>query len=107
MTHLSDDKTVAKMGHPVVVVWSNVGHPPPRDFTVGLCVGVQAVCGGPVRCGHPPFDRVYPINPAACACMELLRRREAQGVVVFLEFEAEGFDDEAVVVALGQAGDGD
>jgi hypothetical protein len=57
--------------------------------------------------GHPPFDRVYPINPAACACMELLRRREAQGVVVFVEFEAEGFDDEAVVVALGQTGDGD
>src|ERR1700722_4221632 len=53
MTHLSDDKTVAKMGHPVVVVRSNGGPPPPRDFTVGLCVGVQAVCGGPVRCGPP------------------------------------------------------
>jgi hypothetical protein len=32
---------------------------------------------------------------------------ETQGVVVFLEFAAEGFDDEVVVVALGQAGDGD
>jgi hypothetical protein len=28
MTHLIDDKTVAKMGHPVVVVRSDVGHPP-------------------------------------------------------------------------------
>jgi len=28
MAHLSDDKTVAKMGHPVVVVRSDVGHPP-------------------------------------------------------------------------------
>jgi len=27
MTHLSDDKTVAKMGHPIVVVRSDVGHP--------------------------------------------------------------------------------
>jgi hypothetical protein len=27
MTHLIDDKTVAKMGHPMVVVRSNVGHP--------------------------------------------------------------------------------
>jgi hypothetical protein len=27
MTHLSDDKTVAKMGHPTVVVPSDVGHP--------------------------------------------------------------------------------
>jgi hypothetical protein len=27
MAHLIDDKTVAKMGHPVVVVWSDVGHP--------------------------------------------------------------------------------
>ena len=27
MTHLSDDKTVAKMGHPLVVVLSDVGHP--------------------------------------------------------------------------------
>jgi hypothetical protein len=27
MTHLSEDKTVAKMGHPVVVVRSDVGHP--------------------------------------------------------------------------------
>jgi hypothetical protein len=27
MTHLSDDKTVAKMGHPVVVVRLDVGHP--------------------------------------------------------------------------------
>jgi hypothetical protein len=32
---------------------------------------------------------------------------KAQGVVIFFEFEAEGFDDEVVVVALGQAGDGD
>jgi hypothetical protein len=29
---------------------------------------------------------------------------EAQGVVVFMEFEAEGFDDEVVVVALRQPG---
>jgi hypothetical protein len=28
MTHLIDDETVAKMGHPVVVVRSDVGHPP-------------------------------------------------------------------------------
>ena len=27
MTHLSDDETVAKMGHPIVVVRSDVGHP--------------------------------------------------------------------------------
>jgi hypothetical protein len=27
IAHLIDDKTVAKMGHPVVVVWSDVGHP--------------------------------------------------------------------------------
>jgi len=32
---------------------------------------------------------------------------EAQGVVIFFEFEAESFDDEVVVFALGQAGDGD
>ena len=31
MAHLSDDKTVAKMGHPIVVVRSDVGHPP--DFS--------------------------------------------------------------------------
>ena len=28
MAHLSDDKTVAKMGHPSVVVRSDAGHPP-------------------------------------------------------------------------------
>ncbi len=28
MTHLIDDETVAKMGHPVEVVRSDVGHPP-------------------------------------------------------------------------------
>jgi hypothetical protein len=27
MAHLIDDETVAKMGHPVVVVRSDVGHP--------------------------------------------------------------------------------
>jgi hypothetical protein len=27
MTHLIDDKAVAKMGHPIVVVRSDVGHP--------------------------------------------------------------------------------
>ena len=27
MTHLSDDKAVAKMGHPIVVVLSDMGHP--------------------------------------------------------------------------------
>ncbi len=32
---------------------------------------------------------------------------ESQAVVIFFEGEAEGFDDEVVVVALGQAGDGD
>ena len=37
----------------------------------------------------------------------LLGWGQAQGVVIFFEFEAEGFDDEVVVVALGQAGDGD
>jgi hypothetical protein len=34
MTHLIDDKTVAKMGHPVVVVWSDVGHPSVSGFSV-------------------------------------------------------------------------
>jgi hypothetical protein len=28
MAHLIDDETVAKMGHPVVVISSDVGHPP-------------------------------------------------------------------------------
>ena len=37
----------------------------------------------------------------------LLGWGESQGVVIFFEGEAEGFDDEVVVVALGQAGDGD
>ena len=32
---------------------------------------------------------------------------EAEGVVVATEFDAEGFDDEVVVLALGKAGDGD
>ena len=32
---------------------------------------------------------------------------EAQGVVIFFEGEAEGFDDEVVIFALGEAGDGD
>ena len=27
MAHLSDDETVAKMGHPIVVEQSDVGHP--------------------------------------------------------------------------------
>jgi len=36
-----------------------------------------------------------------------LRGGEAQGVVILFQFEAEGFDDEVVVVALRQAGDGD
>ncbi len=36
-----------------------------------------------------------------------LKDGQAQGVVVLLEDAAEGFDDEVVVVALGQAGDGD
>ncbi len=31
MGRLIDDKTVAKMGHPVVVVRLDVGHPPPVD----------------------------------------------------------------------------
>jgi hypothetical protein len=26
MTHLSRDKTATKMGHPIVVAWSDVGH---------------------------------------------------------------------------------
>jgi hypothetical protein len=41
MTHLIDDKTVAKMGHPVVVIRSDVGHqsldlghPPSTHFVV-------------------------------------------------------------------------
>lgn len=37
-SHLSDDKTVAKMGHPIVVVRLDVGHPP--VFIVKL-VGVD------------------------------------------------------------------
>jgi hypothetical protein len=36
-----------------------------------------------------------------------LKDGEAQRVVIFFEFEAEGFDDEVVVVALRQAGDRD
>jgi hypothetical protein len=31
MAHLSDDETVAKMGHPVVVVRFDVGHPPAEE----------------------------------------------------------------------------
>ena len=30
-SHLSDDKAVAKMGHPSVVARSDVGHPPRSD----------------------------------------------------------------------------
>jgi hypothetical protein len=30
--HLIDDETVAKMGHPVVVVRSDVGHPSKTDL---------------------------------------------------------------------------
>src|SRR6266851_5192032 len=33
-----------------------------------------------------------------------LKDGEAEGLVIFFEGEAEGFDDEVVVVALGQAG---
>jgi hypothetical protein len=47
------------------------------------------------------------ISESLFFCMELLGWSQAQGVVVFVEFEAEGFDDEVVVFALGQAGDGD
>src|SRR5260370_5342867 len=32
MTHLSDDKAVAKMGHPIVVVRSDLGHPSIQNF---------------------------------------------------------------------------
>ena len=35
-----------------------------------------------------------------------LRGGESESVVVFFQGEAEGFDDEVVVVALRQAGDG-
>jgi len=31
MAHLIDDETVAKIGQPVVVVWSDVGHPPTEE----------------------------------------------------------------------------
>jgi len=41
------------------------------------------------------------------ASLGVSARGEAEGVVVAPEFEAEGFDDQVVVVALGQAGDGD
>jgi hypothetical protein len=39
--------------------------------------------------------------------IKLLWWREAQGIVVLVEFEAESFDDQVVVFALGQAGDSD
>jgi hypothetical protein len=39
-----------------------------------------------------------------CKSGPLLRGGEAQRVVVFVEFQAEGFDDEVVVFSLGQAG---
>ena len=42
MTHLIDDKTVAKMGHPVVMVRSNVNQPPEvQEGTVGVYFGLQ------------------------------------------------------------------
>jgi hypothetical protein len=31
MAHLIDDETVAKIGQPVVAVWSDVGHPPTEE----------------------------------------------------------------------------
>ena len=37
MTHLIDDKTVAKMGHPVVVILSDVGHPSNRAKRDPFC----------------------------------------------------------------------
>jgi hypothetical protein len=69
---------------------------------------------------HPVFAKT-PSKNAGCPAPKKTEKRspfgagfgcsrkggEAQGVVVLLEFEAEGFDDEAVVVALRQAGDGD
>jgi hypothetical protein len=70
---------------------------------------------------HPVFAKTPSKNAGYPAPKKLLQKRslfglvpgcslgggEAQCVVIFFEFEAEGFDDEVVVVALGQAGDGD
>ena len=49
MTHLSNDETVAKMGHPSVVVQSDVGHPPtqPADARYQLFSSGE----GKVSCG--------------------------------------------------------
>jgi len=41
------------------------------------------------------------------ASLGVSARGEAEGVVVAPEFEAEGFDDQVVVVALGETGDGE
>jgi hypothetical protein len=43
IAHLIDDRTVAKMGHPVVVVRSDVGHP----------AAAAPDRGGLVRCDPP------------------------------------------------------
>jgi hypothetical protein len=43
MTHLSDDKTVAKMGHPSVVVRSDLGRPSKVGFTAVTTEGDEMV----------------------------------------------------------------
>ena len=60
----------------------------------------------PAKTGKPVQKKILQkASPFRGGCS--LGWGESQGVVIFFEGEAEGFDDEVVVVALGQAGDGD
>ena len=43
MAHLSDDKAVAKMGHPIVVVLSDMGHPA-NSYRSTVHSGEEHVC---------------------------------------------------------------
>jgi hypothetical protein len=40
IAHLIDDETVAKMGHPVVVVRLDVGHPSRLIHEQTICAGI-------------------------------------------------------------------
>jgi hypothetical protein len=63
-------------------------------------------------CQNPQQKRVKPPPKKYCKGVPLrggcsLGWGESQGVVIFFEGEAEGFDNEVVVVALGQTRDRD
>ncbi len=55
MTHLSDDETVAKMGHPIVVVRSDVGHPSKNGASIREAAPPIVVVRSDV--GHPRGTR--------------------------------------------------